>query len=197
MINEEKMITLLRRAEFSALEDSKDPSTKVCAIILDKDDYTPRTWGFNGMPRKADETKAHRWDRPEKYKWVEHAERNAIANAAKVGTALAGSSIVVNMFPCIECARMIVQCGIKHVITVTPDMTIEANKRWEDDFVRSRELFAECGVELHTIDESKLDLEPIRAIAKRKTPNVTRHSDVDDGQYLGTAMANAAKKLKV
>ena len=130
MINETKMIKYLRSAEFHAHEFSKDDSTKVCAVILDKDDFTPKTWGYNGMPRGANDNVLERWARPEKYKWVEHAERNAIANAAKEGISLNGSCIVVNMFPCIECARMIVQAGIKDVVTITPDFTNETARRF-------------------------------------------------------------------
>lgn len=166
MINHEKMKKYLRQSEFSALEFSKDDSSKVCAIILNKEDFTPRTWGYNGMPRGANDKLPERWVRPEKYKWVEHAERNAIANAAKVGTPLEGTTIIVNMFPCLECARMIVQSGIKHVVAIAPDMTKERDMRWADEYRRSEELFQECGVELHTFPEKDLNLEPIRAMFK-------------------------------
>lgn len=162
MINQHKMKKYLRQIEFSAQEHSKDDSTKVGAMILDKDDYTPKTWGYNGMPRGANDHNKARLQRPEKYKWMEHAERNAIANAAKVGTALAGSCIVVNMFPCIECARMIVQSGIKDVVAPTPDMSLDRDQRWAEDYKRSLELFDECNVNVHTIEPKELGFEAIR-----------------------------------
>lgn len=184
MINEDKMISYLRSTEFHALEFSKDDSTKVCATILDKDDFTPKTWGYNGMPRGAKDNLAERWVRPEKYKWVEHAERNAIANAAKVGTALAGSCIVVNMFPCIECARMIVQAGIKDVVTIAPDFSLERDLRWKEDYERSQQLFKECGVNLHTIAEEKARLQPIRDMFN------------SDEHYLGVQMRRQQERQR-
>ena len=177
MISEQKIIKFLRKAEFSAQEESKDPSTKVCALILDKDSWAPRTWGYNGMPRKADETRVERWERPEKYKWVEHAERNAIANCARLGIATEGATMVVNMFPCIECARMIVQAGIKNLITIEPDLNNERDVRWKEDYERSRQLFQECEIEVYTIEEKKLNLEPIRQIAHKVTPYLPASKD--------------------
>ena len=56
-----------------------------------------------------------RWDRPQKYQYVEHAERNAIYNAARVGTPLLGCSAFVSLAPCVGCARALVQAGITEV----------------------------------------------------------------------------------
>lgn len=184
MINKEKMIQYLRSTEFNALEFSKDDSTKVCATILDKDDFTPKTWGYNGIPRGANEDIAERWERPEKYKWVEHAERNAIANAAKVGTALDGSCLVVNMFPCIECARMIVQSGIKDVVTIEPNFALERDLRWREDYERSQQLFKECGVNLHLIAEHDARLQPIKDMFAQ------------DEYYLGKQMRKIEQRKK-
>lgn len=53
--------------------------------------------------------------RPEKYDWIEHAERNAIYDAARRGIALEGASMHIRGFPCVECARAIAQAGIKNL----------------------------------------------------------------------------------
>lgn len=179
MIKREKIIKYLRSTEFHANEFSKDNSTKVCAVILDKEDFTPRTWGYNGMPRGANDDLEERWVRPEKYKWVEHAERNAIANAAKLGIPLNGSCIVVNMYPCIECARMIVQTGIKDVVSMAPDFTNERDVRWKEDYLRSEELFKECGVNIHLFTEPEVGLNEIKNFFK------SLEEKNDDSAYLG------------
>ena len=55
---------------------SKDPSTKVGAIIVMEGDNSPKSFGYNGMPRGLDDASIIRNERPEKYFWYEHAERN-------------------------------------------------------------------------------------------------------------------------
>jgi dCMP deaminase len=128
---------------------SKDESTQVGALIVGPTKEI-RSVGYNGAPRgsSADEDDRGR-DRPEKYFWFSHGELNAITNAARVGIPLDGSSLVVTHPPCMDCARAIVQAGIKRVITnpVTP----EFRARWEAHILRSRRLFEECGVEFHVL----------------------------------------------
>src|SRR3954465_12147778 len=66
---------------------SKDLSRKVgCVIVGPKNEI--RAAGYNGFPRNTNDTRAYRHERPMKYKWTEHAERNAIYNAARVGIPL-------------------------------------------------------------------------------------------------------------
>lgn len=75
--------------------------------------------GYNGLPRGVSGADDARYDRKsgEKFFWVEHAERNAIYNAARSGTALQSSTIIVNRFPCADCARAIIQSGIATVVS--------------------------------------------------------------------------------
>lgn len=87
-----------------------------------------------------------RRERPEKYFWFSHAELNAITNAARIGTPLAGCSLVVTHAPCMDCARAIVQAGIREVFF--PKQDPEFVKRWEEHTARSLRLFDECGVEV-------------------------------------------------
>ena len=56
-----------------------------------------------------------RWERPGKYDWVEHAERNAIYNAARMGIPLKGCSAFITLAPCAACARALIQSGIVEV----------------------------------------------------------------------------------
>lgn len=96
---------------------SKDPNTQVGACIVD-DEHKVVSIGYNGMPRNIDE-KELSWNKGEgldsKYLYVCHAEFNAILNTRN-GSALKGCTLYVTLFPCNECAKAIVQTGIKKVI---------------------------------------------------------------------------------
>lgn len=125
-------------------ELSKDPRTKVGALIIGAGNEI-RSSGWNGFPRGvADDTE--RWnDRPTKYKFVVHAEANAIANAARAGTRTEGCSLLVTaLHPCNTCAQLIIQAGIKTVYAPLPDM----DGRWADSFEAAATMFNEAGVEV-------------------------------------------------
>ena len=103
-------------AKLSALR-SKDPNTKVGACIVDQDHKVVSN-GYNGMPRGVDETKVS-WNKGEgldsKYLYVCHAEFKAILNTRN-GSALKGCTLYVTLFPCNECAKAIIQTGIKEIV---------------------------------------------------------------------------------
>lgn len=96
---------------------SKDRSTRVGAVIIGPDNEV-RSTGYNGFPRGVDDDVNERHERPTKYLYTEHAERNAIFNAARHGVALAGCRLYLNSepCPCADCTRAIIQSGIKMVI---------------------------------------------------------------------------------
>ena len=100
-----------------AAKRSKDPNTQVGACIVSPDNIIIST-GYNGMPKGCSDDEFP-WDRTgeeidTKYPFVVHAELNAILNAN--GRDLRGSRLYVALFPCNECAKAIIQCGIKEVI---------------------------------------------------------------------------------
>ena len=100
-----------------ASKRSKDPNTQVGACIVSPDNIIIST-GYNGMPKGCSDDEFP-WDRTgeeidTKYPFVVHAELNAILNAN--GRDLRGSRLYVALFPCNECAKAIIQCGIKEVI---------------------------------------------------------------------------------
>ena len=102
-------------SKLSALR-SKDPSTKVGACIVSPDNRIVGV-GYNGMPYGTDDTTAP-WGRvggflDTKYAFVVHAELNAILNSTKE---LKGCRLYVSLFPCHECAKAIIQSGIKEII---------------------------------------------------------------------------------
>ena len=101
-----------------AARRSKDPNTQVGACIVSPDNIIIST-GYNGMPKGCSDDEFP-WDRKgdneaqTKYPYVVHAELNAILNAN--GRDLHGSRIFVALFPCNECAKAIIQSGIKEVL---------------------------------------------------------------------------------
>jgi len=100
-----------------AARRSKDPSTQVGACIVSKDNIIIST-GYNGMPKGCSDDEFP-WERSgaeidTKYPYVVHAELNAILNAH--GRDLQGSRIYVALFPCNECAKAIIQSGVKEVL---------------------------------------------------------------------------------
>ena len=143
-----KDLTNLNIAKTIAQQKSKDTSTKVGCLILTPDGG-PVSWGYNGMCRGMDDHRPERLERPEKYFWFEHAERNAIYNAARKGIPLSGCHAYVTMFPCMDCARGLVQSGIVKVVTAAPKESAEAI--WKEQVARVFTLFNELGIilELH------------------------------------------------
>ena len=95
---------------------SKDASTKVGAVVVGENKEI-RSTGYNGMVRGIDDNIPERSERPVKYDFFEHAERNAVYNACLIGASLKGCVIYVTAMPCPDCARAIIQSGIKMVIT--------------------------------------------------------------------------------
>ena len=122
-----------------AASKSKDESTQVGALIINSDKVIKST-GFNGMPRGCNDSAPERHERPLKYKWFEHAERNAIYNAVR--DVLKNHTIYVSWMPCTDCARAIIQVGIKRVILVSPSIPL----RWKPECDISMEMFNEAGV---------------------------------------------------
>jgi len=78
--------------------------------------------------------------------WMEHAERNALFAAARSGVPTEGARLASTYFPCIDCARAIVQCGVSDVYTLPPDLS---DPVWGEGFLRSRVILEEGGVRLH------------------------------------------------
>lgn len=116
---------------------SKDPSTQVGACIVSACNKIMSV-GYNGMPAGCDDDKFP-WERDgmeleTKYPYVCHAELNAILN--NDGGSLAGCKIYVALFPCNECAKAIIQSGIKEVLYLSDKYAhspaVQASKRMFD-----------------------------------------------------------------
>ena len=97
-----------------AARRSKDPNTQVGACIVSQDNFILSP-GYKGMPKGCSDDE-YPWDRvgdETKYPYVVHAELNAVLNAN--GRDLRGSKLYVALFPCNECAKAIIQSGVKEV----------------------------------------------------------------------------------
>jgi dCMP deaminase len=126
---------------------SKDKNTQIGAVIVGKNKEILST-GYNSFPRGLDDSLLERQDRPEKYYWFEHAERNAIYNAARVGIPIDGGSIYLTSGPpCADCARGIINAGIK-TIYCKKECTTKNKEMWGESQRRSLQMLKECGVNI-------------------------------------------------
>jgi dCMP deaminase len=160
----------IQMAEFVA-QWSKDPSTKCGAVIVGEDNEVLAT-GFNGFPRGVDEVEptvyfddqnhpfvedrliGERWERPGKYEWVEHAERNAIYNAARTGVRTAGATMYLNYAVecCSDCTRAIIQAGIRRVVGPTRAFPGKGKGTHYNQHGANKVMMEEAGIIVENVD---------------------------------------------
>ena len=128
---------------------SIEKGRRVGAVIVGPD-HEIRSTGFNGLPRGVRDDLEERHSRitGAKYIWSCHAEQNAIFNAARVGVALKGCTIYVPWFPCVECTKAIIQCGITELVAYAPD---RPNSNWAEDFTISGQMLKEANIKVRLI----------------------------------------------
>jgi dCMP deaminase len=124
---------------------SKDPNTQLGCVIVGPA-HEIRSTGYNSFPRGIRDDVPERLVRPHKYLWIEHAERNAICNAARAGTATEGCTLYVEIMPCMDCARAIVQAGIIDVAICAERMRQYTSDYYNEHFGLVEVLFGEAGV---------------------------------------------------
>jgi dCMP deaminase len=123
---------------------SKDKYTKIGAVIVGKDNEIVST-GYNSFPRGIHDGVDSRQERPEKYYWFEHAERNAIYNAARIGVSTRDCTMYLTCgIPCADCARGIINAGIRRIVCEDHDDPI--GSKWTAHTERSNIMFREAGV---------------------------------------------------
>jgi dCMP deaminase len=127
---------------------SKDTSTQVGCVIVGSARQIIST-GFNDFPFGV-ENKPERRERPAKYQWTEHAERNAIYLATRSGVSTDGCTIYMMGLPCIDCARGIIQSGIKKLIYDKTEWAKWTSVRYAAnvEMALSLEMLKESGVEV-------------------------------------------------
>ena len=124
---------------------SKDPSTQVGCVIVDKHNRVV-SLGFNGFPRGIKDLANRYEDKETKYLFVAHAERNALDNAP---LSVEGCTLYSPLLPCNECAKSIIQKGITKVVSYEPTED-RPYLRWDI----TKQMFLEAGVQLYLINKT-------------------------------------------
>ena len=138
------------RHQYLASEKSKDPSTKIGAVLVREDNII--SIGYNGFPRGIDDTKDRLENREEKYFYVVHAEANAILNAARNGIATCDSILYTSGMPCNECAKAIIQAGVRKVCIHAQYPSLSHGK-WSKSVSKAKEMFREANISLYEYDK--------------------------------------------
>ena len=134
----------LLRQTYKLAAVSRDPSTQNAAKLIRLDSpWSVNLWNVNQFPAGVQEL-PERWERPEKYSFIEHAERNVIYTAARAGVKTDGLAMVCCWAACTDCARAIVQAGIKTLITHREG----DNGTWGDSIRIADDILKEGGVEV-------------------------------------------------
>lgn len=126
---------------------SKDPSTKVGAVITDAENRVV-SGGYNGFPRGVIDDPRRLADRDLRLKMTIHAEANAIMYARRD---LRGLTLYSTFTPCAACAGLIIQAGIRRVIAPIPPKDFA--ERWARDLDAALIMFNEAGVNLELVEE--------------------------------------------
>jgi len=130
---------------------SKDPSTKIGCVAVGQHGQI-LSQGYNGFPRGIEDTSERLNKREEKYKFVVHAEQNCIYNATLNGVSLNGADLYVYGLPvCSECAKGVIQVGVKRVFMCFPN---NISNHWKESMDLSTAMFDEANVEWKQIGSS-------------------------------------------
>jgi len=146
------------RLVYEIAKKSKDTSTKIAALIVGQNNE-PISFGYNGMPRGVKENihdQSDRYQRPKKYMFFEHGERNAILSVARVGGAsLLKTKMYTQGIPCADCGRAIIQAGISEVIIHEPFELISRHlySNWEESSDISLDMFSEAKVSIRYLSD--------------------------------------------
>lgn len=128
---------------------SKDRSAKIGAVLVKNGAVI--SVGYNGFPRGVNDNVEARHERPAKYAYTEHGERNSIYNAARAGVSTLGSTMYTQGVPCQDCARAAIQAGCSKVVAYW-----QANEKvfpgWIESCKIGREMLEEAGVEVVVLE---------------------------------------------
>lgn len=140
-VSDEKWMGRFLRLAADIARWSKDPATHVGCVVVSPHGTIVST-GYNGLPRGVEDLR-ERMQRPAKYLFTVHAEAAAVANAARVGAALEGSTAFVTHAPCAGCARLLINAGIAAVVVGPGTTSMPA-----EEFETAETMFREAGVKV-------------------------------------------------
>ena len=131
---------------------SPDPSTKNGAVLVGLDNKII-AYSTNKFPKDVAETQTRLNDRPTKYRMVVHAENGAVFNAARHGRSTNNTTLYCPFYSCSECAKAIIQSGIKKIVGHAQLMAIASDHReWVKTIIHGWEMMQEAGVECILFD---------------------------------------------
>jgi dCMP deaminase len=147
---------------------SPDTSTQNGAVLVSADDRKILGYGCNRLPDGVEVNDA-RLERPAKYRFTEHAERNAIYHAAQQGNATLGTTLYVPWYACADCGRAIIQAGIKRVVghdcyrqwyeSDGEELNDPNRMSWDDSIADAVTMMQEAGVEMvHVTDNLNMGI---------------------------------------
>jgi dCMP deaminase len=144
------------RQAYLLAQSSPDPRTQNGAVLVDPKTGYIVSVGVNTLPRFV-HRKPERLESPEKYKWIEHAERYTIQNAARLGTKTDGTVLYCCWAACQDCARQIINAGVVEVVSHRLDLHNNV-AHWEESISAAMQMFKEAGVGYREID-AKFDID--------------------------------------
>jgi dCMP deaminase len=148
-------IEYLKQAYLYAKSNSTDLSTQNGAVLVKNDEII--SYGANHFPIGVIENE-ERWQRPAKYNYVEHAERNVIYNCAKEGISTDGSILYCPWAACTDCMRAIITCGITDIVVHHKQddefrYGIKVSEMWINSIKISLTMMNEVGIKMHIVDD--------------------------------------------
>ena len=146
-----RWVQYFRELAHTVKKKSKDKNTQIGAVIVGTDKEIVST-GYNSFPRGINDEVSERQERPEKYHWFEHGERNAIYNAARIGVSTKGTTMYLSCgIPCSDCARGIINAGIVRILCERAGGA--TGIKWVESAERSWDMFEEAGVKVCFYDD--------------------------------------------
>lgn len=150
--NDETCCRILGSAYEYANSNSPDPSTKNGAILIDKNNNV-LAYGVNKFPTGIAETEGRLINKKTKYQLIVHAENGAIFNAARHGRAVNDSTLYCPFYACLECAKAIIQSGVKRVVGHAQLMVLASeHMAWVESIVEAWHMMHEAGVRCELYD---------------------------------------------
>lgn len=165
----------LKHAYIEAVK-SPDSSTQNGALLLNPyflDEGLDRALKSKDHNRFPDGVKCldERWGRPSKYKFIEHAERNAIFKAARRGLVTADSVMVCPWAACSDCARAIIQSGVSVLVTHKQSHD-KSPPFWQEEINYAFQMFKEAGIKVEMFDGKIKDAPTIMHSGKKWNPGI-------------------------
>lgn len=148
---------LFMREVYLIASKSKDPMTKIGAVLV-RDNHSILR-GYNGIVKGVKDL-PERMERPEKYDWMSHAERNIFYLAAKLGISTDQTTLYTQGLPCVQCADGVIQSGVKEIVLHTPWVNLASKtdsttsiRPWFEVGYKSKIKFDEAGVSIRFFDK--------------------------------------------